>query len=215
VTGVVGDIRARGPERESEPQVYVPCQQVPDGSIISYVPKDLVVRIATPAASVLPALRQIIAGADAELPVTDVRMLSDVVDAETEPRAVQARALAVFALIAFLLAAFGIHGLLSFTVSSRAQELGVRLALGAQRTDILAMILRDAARLAAAGMACGAAAAWLAGSSMRALLAGVDPADLPTFSAAVGLCGLMAVSGSLIPAMRAIRVDPASAIRVE
>jgi len=212
---VVGDIRARGPERESEPQSYVPYQQVPDGSMISYVPKDLVVRIATPAASVLPALRQIIAGADAELPVTDVRMLSDVVDAETEPRAVQARALAVFALIAFLLAAFGIHGLLSFTVSSRAQELGVRLALGAQRTDILAMILRDAARLAAAGMACGAAAAWLAGSSMRALLAGVDPADLPTFSAAVGLCGLMAVSGSLIPAMRAIRVDPASAIRVE
>src|SRR6185369_11509367 len=158
---------------------------------------------ATPAPSVLPALRQIIAGADAELPVTDVRMLSDVVEAETEPRAVQARALAAFAVIAFLLAAFGIHGLLSFTVSSRAQELGVRLALGAQRTDILGMILAEAARLSAAGILFGAATAWLAGSSMQALLAGVNPADAPTFAAAVALYAVIALTGSLLPALRA------------
>jgi ABC-type antimicrobial peptide transport system permease subunit len=118
-------------------------------------------------------------------------------------------------LFAFLLAAVGIHGLLSFTVSSRAQEIGVRLALGAQRSDILGMILGDAARLSVAGILCGAAAAYLAGSSMRALLAGVDPADVPTFAAATALCVLMALTGSLIPAVRAIHIDPASAIRVE
>jgi putative ABC transport system permease protein len=142
-------------------------------------------------------------------------MLADVVEAETEPRAVQARALGAFAAVAFLLAAIGIHGLLSFTVSSRSQEIGVRLALGAQRRDIVGMIVRDAAQLCTAGILLGAAAAWYAASSMRALLAGVDPADAPTFAAAIGLCLLMALTGSLVPALRAIQIDPASAIRVE
>ena len=142
-------------------------------------------------------------------------MLGDVVAGETESRSVQVRALTAFAGIAFLLAAIGIHGLLSFTVSSRSQEIGVRLALGAQRTNILGMILRDAARLSAAGILFGATAAYLAGSSMRALLAGVDPADIPTFSAAVALCALMTLTGSLVPALRAIHIDPVSAIRVE
>ena len=215
IVGVVGEIRARGPERESEPQVYIPYRQVADNNIIWYAPKDLVLRISTPAASIVPGIRAIVAGADRDLPVTDVRMLSDVVEAETEPRAVQARALAAFALVAFLLAAIGIHGLLSFTVSSRAQEIGVRLALGAQRTDILGMILADAARLSAAGILCGAATAWFAGSSMRALLAGVNPADAPTFAAAIALCALMALTGSLVPALRAIHIDPATAMRVE
>ena len=141
VVGVVGDIRTRGLERESEPQVYIPYRQVNDGDIIYYVPKDLVLRTSVPPAALVPALRRIIAAADSELPVSDVRMLGDVVAAETESRSVQARALAAFAAIAFLLAAVGIHGLLSFTVSSRSQEIGVRLALGAQRTNILGMIV--------------------------------------------------------------------------
>ena len=91
----------------------------------------------------------------------------------------------------------------------------MRIALGAQAGDILGMILGDAVRLCTAGILLGAAAAWLAASSMRALLAGVDPADLPTFAAAIGLCLLMALTGSLVPAVRAIQIDPASAIRVE
>ena len=215
VVGVVGDIRTRGLERESEPQVYIPYRQVNDGDIIYYVPKDLVLRTSVPPAALVPALRRIIAAADSELPVSDVRMLGEVVAAETESRSVQARALAAFAAIAFLLAAVGIHGLLSFTVSTRSQEIGVRLALGAQRANILGMILRDAARLSAAGILFGAAAAYLAGTSMRALLAGVDAADLPTFTAAIALCALMTLTGSLIPALRAIHIDPASAIRLE
>ena len=215
VVGVVGDIRARGLERPSEPQVYIPYRQVPDGDIIFYAPKDLVLRTSAPPGALVPALRGIIAGADPDLPISDVRMLGEVVAAETEPRAVQARALGVFALAAFLLAAIGIHGLLSFTVSSRAQEIGVRLAVGAQRSDIVGMILGAAARLSVAGILFGAVAAYLAGSSMRALLAGVDPADAPTFAAAIALCAFMTLTGSLVPAIRAIHIDPASAIRVE
>ena len=215
IVGVVSDIRWRGPERIGEPQVYLPYQQVPDGGVVWYAPKDLVLRTSTPPGQLLGELRRIVAAADPGQPVSDVSMLSEVVQAETEPRAVQVRALSAFAAIAFLLAAVGIHGLLSFTVSSRSQEIGVRLALGAQRTNILGMILRDAVRLSAAGILFGATAAYLAGSSMRALLAGVDPADAPTFTAAVALCALMTLTGSLIPALRAMHIDPVSAIRVE
>jgi predicted permease len=215
IVGVVGEIRARGPERESEPQVYIPYQQVADGDIIGYIPKDLVLRTSAPPGALVPTLRRVIAAADPELPISNVRMLGDVVEAETEPRTVQVRALFAFALVAFLLAAIGIHGLLSFTVSSRAQEIGVRLALGAQHRDILGMILGNAARLSAAGILFGAVAAWFAGSSMGTLLAGVKPADAPTFAAAIALCVLMALTGSLIPAIRAVHIDPASAIRVE
>ena len=181
VVGVVGDIRARGLEREAEPQVYLPYRQVPDNDIIFYIPKDLVVRSSTPPAALLPQLRRIVAAADPALPVTGVRTLDDVVDAETEPRSVQVRALSAFALTAFLLAAIGIHGLLSFTVNSRAPEIGVRIALGAQTSDILAMVVGSGARLAAIGIVCGAIAAWFAGAAMRSLLAGVDPADIPAF----------------------------------
>ena len=215
IVGVVGDVRARGPEVESEPQVYLPYRQVEDGSIIGYTPKDLALRIGTPPGAILPALRSIIAAADPEQPISDVRMLTDVVEGQSEPRVIQVRVLGAFAAIAFLLAAVGIHGLLSFTVSTRSQEIGVRLALGAQRSGILGMILRDGARWAATGAVLGAIAAFVAGSAMRALLAGLDPADPLAFAAAIALCLLMTLFGSLLPALRATRVDPASVIRVE
>jgi len=215
VAGIVADVRARGIERESEPQVYVPYQQVGDGDIIGYTPKDLVVRLTTSPAGVVPALRRIIAAADPEQPISDVRMLADVIDGEAAPRIVQLRVLGAFAAIAFLLAAIGIHGLLSFTVSARRQEIGVRLALGAQRSAILRMILRDGVRLSCIGVVAGAILAWISGGAMRALLAGLDPADPITYAAAVALCVVMTLFGALLPALRATRVDPASVIRVE
>ncbi|MCU1232975.1 MAG: hypothetical protein JWP63_942, partial [Candidatus Solibacter sp.] len=89
------------------------------------------------------------------------------------------------------------------------------LALGAQRSTILRMILRDGARLSAFGAIVGGALAWLAAGSMRALLAGIDPADPATFAAAVALCVVMTLLGALLPALRATRVDPATVIRVE
>ena len=215
IVGVVADIRARGLERLSEPQVYLSCQQIGDGSMIWYAPKDMVVRATPDPAALTGAIRRIINTADAQQPISDVQLLSDVVQGQTATRAVQARVLGGFALIAFLLAAVGIHGLLSFAVSRRAQEIGVRMALGAQRSSILGMILGDAARLSALGVIAGTAAAYAAGSYIQALLAGVGPADAPTYLAAIGLCIVMTLVGALAPAVRAIAVDPASVIRVE
>lgn len=123
--------------------------------------------------------------------------------------------LSAFAGIAFLLAAIGIHGLLSFAVSSRTQEIGVRMALGAQARDILGMILGDGLMLALAGIAVGAGLAYGAGIGLRSLLAGVEPGDVATFGAAILLCLLMTIAGSLIPAMRAVRIDAATAVRPE
>uniref|UniRef100_Q024H6 Permease n=1 Tax=Solibacter usitatus (strain Ellin6076) TaxID=234267 RepID=Q024H6_SOLUE len=216
IVGVVGDIRWRGLERvNSEPQVYLPHRQVPDGDLPWFAPKDLVLRVSAEPAVLIPALRQIVAAVDSQQPVSNAGMLTDMIESQTAPRAVQVRVLGAFAAIAFLLAAIGIHGLLSFTVSSRTQEFGVRLALGAQRTNILAMILRESAALGIAGIAIGVPLALYAAGAMRALLADVTVSDFPTYAAAITLCLLMTLASSLLPAIRALRVDPAAAIRVE
>jgi predicted lysophospholipase L1 biosynthesis ABC-type transport system permease subunit len=215
VAGVVADVRVRGLERTSEPQVYLPYQQVPDGGLPWYAPKDLVVRSSRDPGALVPALRRIVARADPQQPISDVRTLADIVDAETAPRSVQVRVLGAFAAIAVLLAGIGIHGLLAFAVSNRVQEIGVRIALGARSGDILTLVLRQGVLLAAAGVVLGVALAYAAGRALEALLAGVSPRDAPPFLTAVGLALVMTIAGSLLPALRAVRVDPLTAIRAE
>ena len=187
IVGIVGDIRVRGLESTSEPQVYLPNQQVPDGAIISYTPKDLVIRASSNTLSLMPLIRQIIRNADPDQPISDVQMLSDIVEGETAPRGTQLRVIGVFAAIAILLAGIGIHGLLSYAVSQRTQEFGIRIALGAQSCEILKMVLRDGVILAAIGIIVGSAVAFAAGKTMESLLAGVRPGDPQTFLIAIAL----------------------------
>jgi putative ABC transport system permease protein len=215
VVGVVGDTRVRGLERTSEPQVYLSHQQVADSSIIGYTPKDLAIRAAGDPLAVLPSVREIIRRADPQQPISDVRLLSDIVEGETAPRRNQVRVLAAFAAVALLLAAIGLHGVLSFAVSSRAPEIGVRMALGARSADILSMVLREALQMAALGLVLGLVLAYAAGRGMEALLAGVRPADAATFLAATGISALMTLAGSLLPAVRAVHVNPLVVMRSE
>lgn len=215
IVGVVGNVRVRGLERSSEPQVYLPHLQVADGSLVFYYPKDLAVRTSSPPELLLPAIRRIVASADPEQPISDVRMLSEIVAADTAPRAVQARVLGAFAAVAALLAAIGIHGLLAFTVSSRAQEFGVRVALGATSRDILGLVFREGALLAAVGGALGLALAQASGRAMGALLVGVSPRDGAVFLAASAVTMVLTLVGTLVPAARAVRIDPLEMIRAE
>lgn len=216
VVGVVGDIRVRGLERtDSEPQVYLPYRQVADGAVPFYAPKDLAIRSNLAPAALLPPVREIIRRADPDVPISDVRTLSDLVGAETSSRTAQLRVLGAFAFIAILLAGIGVHGLLAFFVSTRLQEIAIRIALGAARTDIVRMVVRDGIRLAAAGVAVGTFGAYAAGTSMAALLAGLSPADFPTLLGVAALIGLMTLLGSLFPALRAVRVNPTSVMRQE
>ena len=213
VVGVVGDTKVRGLDRTSEPQVYLPSSQVDDNSIVGYVPKELVIRSALPAAQWMPAVRRIVAAADPEQPISHIRSLAEVVAGDTAARRVQLRLLAMLSAIALVIAGVGIHGLLSFAVSQRTQELGIRRALGAQAGSIVAMVLREGLVLAAVGMVIGIAVALAVGRGMSALLFGVPSGDPITIAGAAGLCLLVAILGCLRPAVRAARVDPMTALR--
>ncbi|HEV7669078.1 MAG TPA: ABC transporter permease [Thermoanaerobaculia bacterium] len=215
VVGVVGDVRVRGLERESEPQVYLPYRQVPDNSIISYTPKDLVVRTAAglPAGSLLPRIREIVKSADPEQPIANVRSMSEIVGEETASRVTQLRLLGALAAIALLIAGLGIHGLLSYAVSKRSQELGVRRALGAEAPEIVGLVMREGLTLALCGIAIGTVVAYAAARGMGALLVGVRPDDPLTLAVAAALGLLTAVAGCLRPALRAAHVDPLTALR--
>jgi predicted permease len=215
VVGVVRDVRVRGLERSSEPQVYLPYKQVPDGALEWYAPKDLAVRYRAESVDLFPIVRRIIAEADPEEPISDVQTLEHVLETDTAPRLLQARVLGGFACIAFVLAGFGIHGLLSFAVSNRLQEIGVRIALGARSGDILGMVLREGALLAVVGTLLGIAFAYGAGRTLESLLAGIRADDLPTYTAGIALVLGMTVAGCFWPAFRALRVDPMTALRAE
>ena len=215
VVGVVGDVRVRGLEGASEPQTYLPYKQAEDGAWVFYAPRNLALRTSGTPSSLAPAIRRIIQSVDREQPVSDVQTLEQIVESKTASRTVQVRVLAAFAAIAFLLAAIGIHGLLSFAVSQRNREIGVRMALGAASGDILRMVMRQGVWVALAGVVPGLALAYVAARLMQVLLAGVQPGDLPTFLSAAGLCLVMTLVGSFLPALRAVRIDPMTAIRTE
>jgi putative ABC transport system permease protein len=213
IVGVVGDVKVRGLARPSEPQVYFPSTQVEDSSLVFYSPKDLAIRTALPTASIMPAVRAVIHAADPDQPITGVQAISELLSSQTQSRTAQLRVLAMLAVLAFLLAGVGIHGLLAFAVSERAQEIGVRMALGARSVTVIAMVVRRGLWLAAIGAVPGIAIAYAAARAMRSLLFGVAPSDPATIVAAVGLVVLMTLAGSLMPARRAARVDPMRVLR--
>jgi len=215
IVGVVGDVKVRGLERDSEPQVYMPSAQVADGSLMFYAPKDLVIRTHGAPMALVPAVRAAVASADPQVPVSDIRPLSDVVEDDTAARSVQVRVLAAFTAMAVALAAAGLHSLLAFTVSARTQEIGVRMALGATRARILRMVMVKGLALAAMGTLAGSLLAIWAAGALRSLLFGVDPWEPTVYLAAIGVCAGVALAGSVLPALRATRVDPIESLRAE
>jgi predicted permease len=214
VAGVVGDIVVRGLERSSEPQLYFSPEQQGRFSTF-YMPRDLIVRASGDPMTLAPAVRRIVQRADPQQPVANVRMFDELVALQTTPRRDQLMALGVLAAIALFLAAIGIHGLLSFTVSSRTQELGVRLALGADRADILRMVLGQGLSLGIAGAAVAIPLAYAAAHGMSALLFGLAPGDPAIYATATALALILTLASGLRPALRASRIDPATAIRNE
>jgi predicted permease len=215
VVGIVGDVRVRGLEQESEPQMYFAAAQTPDRAFVFYTPKDLVVRTSGAPGTLVPHVRDIVRRADPEQPISDVQLLTDVVERETASRSTQIAMLTAFAGLALVLALVGIHSLLAYVVAARTQEIGVRMALGATPSRVLGLILSRSALLAATGVALGLAGALAASQSFQALLAGVSAADLATYLAAGSIVAVVALAGSIGPARRAMLVDPLTAIRVD
>jgi putative ABC transport system permease protein len=215
VVGVVGEVRVRGLERASEPQLYLPAGQVPDTAFTNDDPKDLIIRYAGTAGTLLPAVREIVRAADPEQPISDVRTLEDVVAGETATRRAQLNILGTLAAIAMLLSGVGIYGLLAYTVTQRSREIGVRLALGAEPAGVARMIVWQGMKLALVGLVPGVLAAYWAARGMRSLLFGVEPADPATVLVVVGLVLFMTLAGSLLPVLRAVRVKPILVLKAE
>jgi predicted permease len=215
VVGVVGNVRVRGLERNSEPQLYLPAPQAPDNMPAIFDAKDLVIRHSGQGDALMSAVREIVHAADPEQPISDVKSMEDVLAGDTAPRRAQLQVLGVLAALAIVLAGVGIYGLLAYTVSQRSQEIGVRLALGADPVRVGRMIYADGMRLAFIGIVPGVIGGYFAARGMTALLFGVTPGDPATFAAAVGVTLLMTFAGSVVPALRAVRVTPASVLRAE
>jgi predicted permease len=215
VVGIVGDIKVRGLERTSEPQLYIPFDQapLPIGGI--YQPKDMLVRTSRPAAALIPAIRAVVGQVDAQQPISNVRILSDVLGDQTSTRRAQVRILGALAVLALLLAGVGIHGLLAFTVAQRDREIGVRLALGAEPGLVARMIVSEGIRMALIGVVPGVLIAYGAARAMGALLFGVRPDDPLTITVAAVACFVTAATACVRPALRAARIDPICALRAD
>lgn len=212
--GVVRDIRVRGLERTSEPQLYFAAAQAGElGSL--YIPKDLVIRAGSRALALLPAVREVVRRVDPTQPISDVRLLRDVVTGQTADRRAQLQLLGALAAVALLLTGVGIHGLLAFMVAQRSREIGVRLALGAEPGRVARMIVSEAAHLALLGGIPGLLAAYLAARGMGALLFGIPPGDPLTLAGGALVVMIVTAAGSLAPAVRAVRVSPLEALRAD
>ena len=213
VVGVVGEVKVRGLERNSEPQLYLPAQQIADAWPAVFDPKDLVLRHSGSAEALVSAIRQIVRRADPEQPVSDVRTLDEVLAGDVAPRRAQLQVLGSLAIVAVLLSGVGIYGLLAYTVAQRSHEIGVRLALGAKPARVGRMIVGDGMRLAIIGTVPGVVGAYSAARGLSALLFGVAPGDPATFASAGGLVLVIALAGAVVPALRAMRVTPMAVLK--
>lgn len=209
VVGIVGDTRDGALDEDPDPSAYFPLDQAVVGGVT------VVVRTARAPESVAAAVRNVVRDLDRDLPVVGMSSMEEVVGRSVARPRFYAFLLAVFSGTALLLAAVGIYGVLSYAVASRTREIGVRIAIGAGRRDVLAMVVGRAARLAAVGLAAGVAAALVLTRLLAGILFGVKPFDPPTYAAACAILFLVAVGAALVPAYRASTIDPVRALRDE
>jgi predicted permease len=175
----------------------------------------LYVRTSVPPASLIGSLRREIQRLEPNLPVPDVRTMTDTIGASLYAARMGAWLLGVFGGLALLLAAVGIYGVLSFSISRRTREMGIRLALGAETRNVFVLVVRDGMLLVGAGIAIGLAAGLAGARSLGSFLYGVPTSDLPTFAAMTCILAAVALAACVIPARRAMRVDPITALRHE
>jgi ABC-type antimicrobial peptide transport system permease subunit len=211
IVGVVGDLRARGPARPVQPEIYMPFEQHPGyASALSIVART---SLRDPQ-GLAETMRRQIHERNPDVPVAALSM-QQVIAASTAGSRFQTFLLVSFAGIALILALAGVYGVMAYSVTQRVPELGVRIALGATPRDIRALILGQGARLACTGLTMGIALALLSGRALQGLLFGVTPRD-PMILALVSVTVAIAtLAACYVPVRRAIRVDPMIALRAE
>jgi predicted permease len=208
VVGVVGDVRHEALEQASGPEMYLAMRQTGD-----YAAMQLVVRTALPPDSLAAGIRTALRPIDPNLPVRDFQTFQNLVDKAASPRRFLALLLGGFAAFALVLASLGIYAVISYSVSQRVQEIGIRMALGASSTDLQSRIVLRTLGLAALGLVLGMAGARVLSSVLGSLLFGVTSGDPVTFFAMGTLLTSVAAVAGYIPALRASRIDPMVALR--
>jgi putative ABC transport system permease protein len=216
VIGVVGDTRARGMGEPADPEFYLPLAQAPDPAW-SWIQRSMTVaaRGTGDPMRLVPALRESVRAIDPAVPLYQIGTMDDRITRSLAQARFSTALLTAFGALALLLAAIGVFGVISYGVSQRTQEIGVRVALGADHGDVVRLIVRQGARLAGVGLLIGLAAALLASRLLGTLLYQVSPTDPPTFLAGALVLGASALAAAALPALRAARLDPANALRAE
>ena len=209
VVGVIADVKDSGLAESDPPQIYLPYAQWPVQGMA------VVLRTAIPAGSIGDAVRREVYAVDPALPVANVRTLDQIVARSISQPRFYTTLLAIFAGVALALAAIGIFGVLSYAVAQRTREIGIRMALGAQESTVLRLVVREALALAALGVAIGAVAAYYLSTMLGTMLFGIPPGDPATLAAVSALLLLVALAASYVPARRATRVDPVMALKAE
>jgi putative ABC transport system permease protein len=213
IVGVVGSVRQAGLDVEPLPEIYLPYVQVgAEGSLFDAV---LVVRTSVDPASVAPALRRAVWSVDPDLPLFKVATMEKVVDESLARQRLNLWLLAVFAGIALALAAAGLYGVISYLVTQRTREIGVRMALGAQPREVTGLVMRQGAGLTAAGLGLGLLGALALTRLLTGLLYEVSARDPITFAGIAALLAAVALAATWLPARRAARIDPILAMRRE
>jgi predicted permease len=209
IVGVVADVRHRGAWDQPSLVYYSPVSQAPQAATYALVETSLT----------LPAFesgfRDLVRSVDPRVPVSRVQTMPDVAAASVAAPRVTAVLLGGFALLALVLGAVGVYGVLSYGVSQRRREIGIRMAIGAEPGALRLMVLRRAGALVAGGLGLGMAAAWLGASAMRGFVYGVSTRDPLTYAAAAGLFGVVGLAAAYLPARRATRVEVLGVLKEE
>jgi ABC-type antimicrobial peptide transport system permease subunit len=207
VIGVVGDVRHTSLEESPAPQIYLPVAETDGGYVV--------VRTSRPPNAVAGEIRSTLHAIDPNPATSDIQTMGQLESSASARRRFQTSLLTVFAVIALSLALVGLYGLMAYSVGRRTREIGIRMALGAERSDVMLLVLKKAALLLALGLISGFVASWFAVRAIQAFLFGVGRHDPITV---LSVCGLLAVSGllaAIIPARRAASVNPMQALRTE
>ena len=212
VVGIVGDMHQAGLEKEPRPEMYFPFAQQ---AALGYDPQYIIVKTSSDKIQLAQSVREQIWAVDNQQPVGAGFALSDLVDDQLASRRTQADVLGAFAGLALLLAGLGIYAVISFAVTQRTQEIGIRMALGAQPANVVRMVLGEGVRTMFIGIAIGLASALLLARAVAHLLYGIAPSDPLTFVAVPVILAAVGLLACWIPARRATRVDPLIALRYE
>jgi putative ABC transport system permease protein len=215
IVGIVGDVRSDGASEPAPPAVYVPLAQFLDRAQVLDGFTTFVIRTTGNPADIAATARAAVASIDAGLPLADLRPMSEIVSTASGQPRFTTLVILFFASIAFFLAALGLYGILAYSVEQRVREIGVRLALGADKREIFRLIIGHGMRLALVGVAIGVPSALALTRLMGEMLSGVSRTDPVTYIAVVGILVISALLASYLPARRATRVDPIVALRAE